>query len=172
MRFRGRCFRGLDPGWSFSPTSGEGARQTGGRFNPPGKAVLYLATAYDTAIGECAQGFGSRIPPLTLCEYDVDCEPVVDLSNDAGRDAAGVELADLACPWKMLMDQGVPVPSWEVAQQMEVQGFAGMLVPSFFFGADARQVNLVVWNWSDRPPLMVKVHDPTGRLPKDRKSWE
>lgn len=172
MRFAGRCFRGHDPGWSFSPTSGEGARIAGGRFNPLGKPALYLATSIDTAIGECLQGFANRMPPLTLCEYDVDCDPVADLSTGAGRKAHKVSLEALSCPWKALMAQGEPVPSWTVASDMAAEGFAGMLVPSFFVGATAEHVNLVLWSWSDALPTMVKVHDPSGRLPRDRKSWE
>lgn len=172
MRYRGRCFRAHDPGWSFSPTSGEGARKTGGRFNPSGKPVLYLATAYDTAIGECVQGFANRIPPLTLCEYEVDCEPIGDLSNEAGRAALNVRLSQLACPWKRLMDAGEAVPSWEIADRLEAEGFAGMLVPGFFVGAEERHVNLVLWTWGDTLPTMVRAHDPSGRLPRDRKSWE
>lgn len=172
MRFAGRCFRGHDPGWSFSPTSGEGARITGGRFNPPGQPTLYLATAYDTAIGECTQGFANRMPPLTLCEYDVDCDPVADLASAAARSRLGVKLASLACPWKQLMEKGQQVPSWEVAAEMAAGGHVGMLVPSFFVGASAAHVNLVLWDWGDAPPKMVRVYDPDDKLPRDRRSWE
>lgn len=172
MRFQGRCFRGHNPEWSFSPTSGEGARITGGRFNRKGKATLYLATAYDTAIGECTQGFANRIPPLTLCEYDVDCRPVADLTGEAERMALGVALGDLSCPWKQLWERGEPVPSWQVAERLEADGFIGILVPSFFVGAEERHVNLVLWDWSDAVPKMVRVHDPEGRLPKNRTSWK
>jgi RES domain-containing protein len=172
LRFEGRCFRGHDPRWSFSPTSGEGARITGGRFNPPGKGALYLATAIETAIGECLHGFANRMPPLTLCEYDVDCDPIADLSTPSGRKGHNIRLEALSCPWRLLMGEGKPVPSWEVAAAMESQGFAGMLVPSFFVGAAAKHVNLVLWNWSDAPPTMVRVHDPSGMLPRNSKSWD
>lgn len=172
MKFQDRCFRGHDPGWSFSPTSGEGARIAGGRFNPPGKATLYLATSIETAIGECMQGFANRMPPLTLCEYDVDCDPVADLSTEGGRKPHKVTLKALSCPWKELMAKAAAVPSWQVAADLEAGGFAGMLVPSFFVGATAKHINLVLWRWSDAPPTMVKVHDPSARLPRDRKSWE
>lgn len=118
------------------------------------------------------QGFANRMPPITLCEYDVDCDPVADLSTDAGRQSHKVTLKALSCPWKELMAKGRPVPSWKVASDMEARGFAGMLVPSFFVGAAAQHVNLILWNWSDAPPIMVRVHDPSGRLPRDRKSWE
>jgi RES domain-containing protein len=39
-------------------------------------------------------------------------------------------------------------------------------------GAAAKHINLVLWDWSDAPPDMVKVHDPFGRLPRNRKSWD
>lgn len=172
MRFQGRCFRGHHPGWSFAPTSGEGARQKGGRFNRPGKATLYLATAYDTAVGECAQGFSNRMPPLTLCEYDVDCDPIADLSTAAGREAHSISMDELACAWMMLMEDGDVVPSWKVAERLEAEGFVGMLVPSFFPGAQERHVNLVLFKWGGDLPSLVRVYDPDGRLPRDRRSWD
>jgi RES domain-containing protein len=171
LRFQGRCFRCHDPGWSFSPTSGEGARLKGGRFNRPGKPALYLSTAYDTAVGECTQGFANRVPPLTLCDYDVDCDPIADLSTRSARATQSVSIEDLACPWMKLMEDGNPVPSWAVAERMEAHGFVGLLVPSFFPGAEARHVNLILFKWSNDPPTMVRVFDPSDRLPKDRKSW-
>lgn len=70
------------------------------------------------------------------------------------------------------MADAKPVPSWNVAKHMEAQGFAGILVPSFFHGANKSHINLVLWDWSDEPPRMVKVHDPTDRLPRNRKSWD
>src|SRR3546814_4807925 len=72
LRFEGRCFRGHDPAWSFSPVSGEGAAITGGRFNRKGEPTLYLALDIMTAVSECTQGFSHRLQPLTMCEYDVD----------------------------------------------------------------------------------------------------
>ena len=172
MRFQERCFRAHDPSWSFSPLSGEGARLKGGRFNRPGKATLYLSTAYDTAVGECTQGFANRMPPLTLCDCDVDCDPIADLSTAAARAALSVTLEELACPWMTLMENREPVPSWQVAERMEAQGFAGMLVPSFFPGAEAKHLNLVLFTWGDDLPTLVRIYDPTGRLPKNRSSWE
>lgn len=133
--------------------------------------MLYLSTAYDTAIGECTQGFANRMPPLTLCDYDVDCEPIADLSRDASRTALSVSLKDLACPWMRLMEDGEPVPSWQVGERMEAQGFVGMLVPSFFPGAEAQHLNLILFKWGDDLPALVRVY-ATERLPKDRSSWK
>ena len=166
MRFQGRCFRAHHPAWAFEPTSGEGARLTGGRFNRKGSAALYLALRLETAVGECSQGFAHRIPPMTLCEYEVDVEPVADLASEEGRKALKVRLDDLQCPWLQLVLDGRKAPSQEVAERLKGEGYAGALVPSFMPGAGPDDVNLVLWAWGDRRPRLVKVHDPEGRLLK------
>jgi RES domain-containing protein len=112
------------------------------------------------------------MPPLTLCDYDVDCDPIADLSSDAARAAVSVTAADLACPWMALMEEGKPVPSWQIADRLEAKGFVGMLVPSFFPGAGAKHLNLILFTWGDKPPTLVRVYDPSDRLPKDRSSWD
>ena len=65
VRFRGLAYRAHNPRWSWAPTSGEGARLHGGRFNPKGVPALYLSLNTSTAILEATQGFASRFPPLT-----------------------------------------------------------------------------------------------------------
>lgn len=171
MRFRGRCYRGHDPQWSFTPTSGAGAALTGGRFNRRGQPALYLSLSIVTAVGECIQGFSRRMQPLTICEYDVDCEPVADLRTAEGRAAVGVDPADLECAWLGLMLDGEEPPSWRVADRLARDGHAGLLVRSFVPGASADDVDLVLWRWGEEPPRRVTVFDPSGRLPVDRSSW-
>lgn len=166
MRFQGRCFRAHHPAWAYDPTSGEGARLTGGRFNRKGTEALYLSLRLETAVGECSQGFAHRIPPMTLCEYEVDVDPVADLASGEGRDALGIRLEELACPWLALTMDGQKAPSQEVAERLEHEGFAGALVPSFIPGAGPEDVNLVLWKWGSRRPRLVRVHDPEGRLVK------
>lgn len=95
MRFTGRCYRGHDPRWSFSPISGAGAAVIGGRFNRKGEEALYLALDVMTAASECTQGLTQRLQPLTMCEYEVDCEPIADLGDGAGQGLHGVAAADL-----------------------------------------------------------------------------
>jgi RES domain-containing protein len=171
MRFAGRCFRGHDPMWSFSPLSGAGAAKTGGRFNRKGEATLYLALDIITAVNECTQGLAQRLQPLTICEYDVDVEPVADLRGDAERAAWSVRDEDLACGWLSAMRAGRVPASWLVAEALQDAGCAGMLVPSYVPGAGAGQHNLVLWRWGPDLPTQVAVHDPAGRLPRDQSSW-
>lgn len=171
MRFEGRCFRGHDPAWSFSPVSGEGAAITGGRFNRKGEPTLYLALDIMTAVSECTQGFSHRLQPLTMCEYDVDCAEVADLRDEDGRKRHSVELADLACGWLTCLRDRREAPSWLVADKLRKENFCGILVPSFVPGAPASHYNLVLWRWGPDLPHKVAVYDPVGRLPKDQTSW-
>ena len=171
MRFEGQCYRGHDPAWSFTPLSGEGAAITGGGFNRKGEPTLYSALDGITALLECTQGLGNRLLPLTMCEYDVDCDSIADLRDDKGRAQHGVALADLACGWLGFLLNRREAPSWVVVDRLKAEGHAGMLVPSFAPGATAANSNLVLWNWGPDLPHKVDVYDPTGRLPKDQTSW-
>jgi RES domain-containing protein len=152
--------------------SGAGAAKTGGRFNRKGEPTLYLSLDIMTSFGECTQGLTQRLHPLTMCEYDVDCEPVADLRTEAGRVGHGVAYEDMSCGWMSYMRRGAEAPSWLVADQLKQQGFVGMLVPSFVPQATAENCNLVLWQWGVDLPTSVQVFDPTGRLPMDRASWK
>lgn len=171
MRFVGRCYRGHDPAWSFTPLSGEGAALTGGRFNRKGEPALYLSLDIMTAVGECTQGFSHRLQPLTMCEYDIDCAEVADLRNAAGRDKHGVAWDELACGWLAFQSERREAPSWLVAERLRAEGYCGLLVPSFVPGASDANHNLVLWRWGPDLPHQVIVYDPSGRLPKNQLSW-
>ena len=171
MRFVGRCFRGHDPAWSFSPLSGNGAAFTGGRFNRKGEPTLYLSLDVMTSFGECTQGFSRRLQPLTICEYDVECDDVADLRDEASRAALSVALDDLACAWLDFQLRGRQAPSWLVADRLRAAGHSGIIVPSFVPGATDANSNLVLWRWGPDLPHRVEVYDPTGRLPKNQLSW-
>ena len=171
MRFAGRCYRGHDPGGAFSPLSGDGAARTGGCFNRKGEPTLYLSLDVMTSFGECTQGFANRLQPLTMCEYDVDCDGIADLHDDAGRVAHGIERADLACGWLTFQLAGKQAPSWLVIDRLKAAGQSGILVPSFVPGATDAHTNLVLWRWGPDLPHKVDVYDPSGRLPKNQLSW-
>jgi RES domain-containing protein len=171
VRFEGLAYRAHNPRWSWAPTSGEGARLHGGRFNAKGTAALYLSLDTSTAIVEATQGFGSRFPPLTLVTYDVDCEDLIELTTEVELRRHHTSRAELACAWLALAAAGKPVPSWRLAQRLRAAGAAGVLVPSFALGADATARNLVLLRWGDAQPHAVRVFDPDRRLPRDARSW-
>lgn len=171
MRFAGRCYRAHDPAWSFTPLSGAGAAITGGRFNRKGEPTLYLSLDVMTSFGECTQGFTKRLQPLTMCEYNVDCEGVADLRDDAARTAHGVSRDELGCAWLSFQLAGKKAPSWLVIDRLRAFGSSGMLVPSFVPGATDANANLVLWRWGPNLPHKVDVYDPSGRLPANQLSW-
>lgn len=171
MRFRGTVYRAHDPRWSFEPLSGEGARLHGGRFNTPGTPALYLSLDVETALAEANQGFSRKIDPTLIVAYDVDCEPVADLTSAAFLQSNNIDAGDIACPWLRYKLAGLHAPSWALAEALRSQGFAGLKVASQLAGASANNVNLVLWHWSDRRPAKVVAHDPDKRLPKDQSSW-
>ena len=88
MRFRGLVYRAHNPRWTWNPTSGEGARRHGGRFNRIGVPALYTSLSPITAIREASQT-GRPLQPVTLCAYEVDAEPVFDALDPSQREALG-----------------------------------------------------------------------------------
>ena len=171
MRFRGEVYRAHHPRWAYLPTSGEGAALHGGRFNPKGMAALYTSRRLETAWLEAQQAFPFKAQPTTICAYAVDCDDVLDLTEERERVRQGLSAADLACPWEDLASQGVTPPSWALAKRLCGAGAAGILVPSFAPGAGPFDVNAVFWRWSDSPPHQVRVIDDLKRLPQDDVSW-
>ena len=172
MRFVGRCYRGHDPKWSFTPLSGEGAKLTGGRFNRKGQPTLYLSLDVLTSVMECTHGLIHRLEPLLMCEYDIDCDDIADLRTEAERAQLGVDDTDLGCGWLSYQIAGKQAPSWQVADRLRHAGHAGIIVPSFVPGATGKNANLVLWRWGPDLPHKVTVYDPSERLPKNQLSWD
>lgn len=171
MRFQGTCYRAHDPRWSFAPLSGAGAAIHGGRFNPRGLAALYLSLDVLTAVKETSQGFAFKILPCLICSYEVDCQDIADLSTEEERASHAVSLDELSCAWFADAARGGEPSSWRVARRFIEVGIAGIVAPSFAPGAGGADRNMVLWRWGDRLPHKVAVVDPTGRLPKDQRSW-
>lgn len=124
-----------------------------------------------TAVKEINQGFAHKIEPCLLCSYEVDCADIVDLRGEASRRAAKVKTGELARAWFADAASGREPASWRLARRFIDQGKAGALVPSFAPGATEADTNIVLWKWGEKLPHKVAVHDPSGRLPKDRLSW-
>lgn len=167
----GPVFRAHNPEWAWNPLSGEGARRCGGRFNRIGVEALYKSLHVLTALRE-ASTLGRPMQPLTLCEYEVDCDRVFDSRNSAAMSEEGLTIDELRCPsWERDMLAG-RIPSSQVAaEQLKARGYHAMLALGFARGSLFDDVNLVFWNWSDSLPNRVTVIDAENRLPRDRSSW-
>lgn len=165
--FNGLAYRAHHPMWSYTPLSGEGAKRHGGRFNSPGCATLYLALDPTTAWMEAQQGFPFKPQPMTLVAYQTQAIKLVDLNDLSVLQTLGWTAQDLACSWEDLAAQGIQPPTWRLAEQLLKLNVAGARVRSFAPGCDARNQNLVLWQWADT----VQVIDDFGRLPKSAQSW-
>ena len=132
--------------------------------------TLLVARHHDI-VRECTQGFVNRLQPLVMCEYDVDCDGIVDLRDDAARRIQGVDRGDLACSCLTFQLAGKDARSWLMVDMLKSAGNSGMLVPSFVPGATDANVNLVLWRWGPELPHEIDVYDPTGRLPQNQLSW-
>lgn len=164
MKAPDTAFRAHNPLWSHRPTSGEGAARHGGRFNRIGWPALYLSLRYETAVLEAAQGFAKKLQPLTIVQYEIDCEDVVDLTQRPEQTKWKASLAMLTCPWLALAEAGQAVPTWDLAERMRTVGVAGIMVPSFAPGAGRADRNLVLWKWGSRRPHRVLAIDDENRL--------
>ena len=171
MQFKGLAYRAHNPYWSFSPTSGEGAKLHGGRFNPKGTPALYLSFTAPTALAEYNQGFPHRPQPSTLCAYEIDCEDILNLIDGDQRKIALISLSEIACAWELMVTKKQKPPTWEMAERLIGSGFAGIIVPSYAKNAPSGGMNIVLWDWQDALPHQVKLIDDDNRLPKNQDSW-
>ncbi len=89
----------------YDPSSGEGARKVGGRFNPPDSfPVLYMCTTRPCAVAEL-QHMGQRQPitlagllPRQLYRYEIKLTQVLDLTDLNALDALGLDPGTLVRP--------------------------------------------------------------------------
>jgi RES domain-containing protein len=126
---------------------------------------------FETAWLEAQQGFPLKSQPLTICAYQADIENVLDLTDAETRTRLSVSEDDLACAWRGLHADKLPVPTWELAKQCMANGTHGIIVPSFAIGAGVLDRNLILWQWSESRPSQVVVIDDEGRLPSNPDSW-
>lgn len=162
-----RFYRAHVPEWASQPLSGAGAAKGGGRLNRIGTPALYLSDSIETAIAEYQQ-LSALMPPLTLVTYEVALGPVVDFSGGFDPAHWPALWGDLMCDWRRLaFYEGIDPPSWDIADQVRAAGHRGVLFPA----VRGTGTNLVLY-----PELLsagdhLAVHDPDGRLPRDRASW-
>ncbi|WP_447894413.1 RES family NAD+ phosphorylase [Vreelandella sp. GE22] len=169
FHYKGIVYRGHNPRWHHAPASGEGAAHSGGRWNPPGLPALYTSERFETAWLEAQQGFPFKTQPLTLCSYEVDCGPLLDLCEP------DIQLRVHPDPERWLKEAWLekklkrqPVIAWQIVERLRHMGFAGIRVPSQATGATCRDVNIVFWNWSLNTPTRVSVIDDERRLQSER----
>lgn len=100
ITLRAICWRHIRHG--RDPLAGTGARIQGGRWNPPNSfSVLYLATDKATVAAEFRRlAARQRLSPESflpraMYSYDIELTALLDLTDDAVREAVGLTADDL-----------------------------------------------------------------------------
>ncbi|NJK92411.1 MAG: RES family NAD+ phosphorylase [Blastochloris sp.] len=138
--------------------SGHGARQHGGRWNPPGLPTLYGSTTDITALEECKAndryyGIETRSPRL-LVAVDARLTRMLDLTDPALRRKLGLTLKELAAEdWRKLQEARKESLTQMLGRAVADAGGSGLLVPS---ASVHRGVNVVVFP-GDRGPDRLTV---------------
>jgi RES domain-containing protein len=165
FQYRGLVYRGHNPLWQHEPESGEGAARKGGRWNKAGQHALYTSERFETAWLEAQQGHPFKTQPLTLCTYQVDCGPILDLCDPTTRARVRPNPETwIHEAWLEKKRQRRPVIAWEIADMLIDLGFVGIRIPSQVKAATDRDINIVFWRWSQVVPTMVRVIDDEDRL--------
>lgn len=156
-------YRVLNPEWSWEPLSGEGARIHGGRFNRVGLPALYTSLTILCAIRESTDI--RRVQPQTICQYEVDADPVFDGTSERELKALGINPVDLSCEnWRYETFSGLIPESQKLADRLIVEGFVGLLYPSYSAGSSPTDRNLVLWKYGDKPPSRIVLVDDRNAL--------
>ncbi len=161
-------YRVIVPRWSHSPTSGAGAARKGGRFNRSGLEALYLSREVETAVEEYRQ-HELLLPPGTLVTFLVGPLTVVDFARGYENGRWDPIWAEHACNWRHLaFEEHIEPSSWVLGDLALDAGAAGILFPS---AVRAGGTNLVLFNSSQLPARLLRVHDPDRQLPQDGSAW-
>ncbi len=163
MRFEGKLYRALNPVYAREPLSGRGAELYGGRFNPRGMPALYTSLSIMTAIREANQV--GNLQPTTLVCYEAEIDAVFDTRDADALAAEGMDAASLAdMRWRDQMRRSGEARTQAFARRLLVRGFQGLLTRSFAPGAQADDLNLVLWSWGTSAPSRLFVIDDEKRL--------
>ena len=135
--------------------SGAGARQRGGRWNPPGIAAIYGSTTDTAALEEAKAndryyGLETKTPRIVVA-INAQVRRMLDLTAPTTRRRLGITLAGLAGEdWRKLLQAGQESLSQALGRAAASTGASGLLVRSV---AVRRALNVIMF-----PPLGSSGH--------------
>lgn len=163
ISYKGKLYRALNPIYACEPMSGRGAELHGGRFNSKGAPALYLSLSVMTALREANQV--GNLQPTTLVSYEAEIENIFDSQDDIALNSVGIDSIMLAAAtWRDEMRTQGESKTQTFARQLSEAGYNGLLVRSFAPGANANDVNLVLWRWGRTSPFRLVLIDDEQRL--------
>jgi len=165
MEYHGLLYRAVDPRHWGEPLSGQGAAETGQRFNRKGEAALYTALRPETVLREKMQE--GPLQPLLIVAIRADASHLFD-ARDAGALAAHGLTPDAIGQdgWREEAAREGLSSGQRLAETLRAAGHPGMVVPSYAEGTTARDVNIVFWRWGVAGGARLEVVDDSGCLPR------
>ena len=128
--------------------TGEGSRQFGGRWNPPGIRAVYASFAPQTAMAEALSNFSyygfdiADSMPRVFVAIRVSLVAVLDLTEGATRQRLGVSSQRMSADdWRKMQHDGLQSLTQMVGRAAHTAGLRGFLVSSST-GATGRNI---VW---------------------------
>jgi RES domain-containing protein len=149
--FEGTVYRSVVPKYAteHDVLTGEGARQHGGRWNPPGVAVVYASLTPETAMAEALaqyRYFGLPLHaamPRMFLAIEARLRTVLDLTAGEVRRRLRVSADAMTnIDWRKQVAAGVEPITRRLGEAASGTGLEGLLVPS---AAERNGVNLLVF---------------------------
>ena len=118
-----------------------------GRFHRDGPRALYLSATPEGCIVATARYITGDPTPRGIFPLDVQQAHIVDLRDGQATMALGIDTTHRACEWQSLRAQGLPAPTWDIADRVRALGLDGMLYAS---RSDPQKTHLTLFRWNER----------------------
>ena len=122
------------------------ARAPEGRSHRDGQRALYLSETPDGCRVATRRYLTDDTPARAIFPLQVSRAVVVDLRDRVATDALGIDTTHRACEWQKLRMQGLPSPTWDIADRVRALGLDGMLYAS---RSDPALTHLPLFRWNE-----------------------
>lgn len=117
-----------------------------GRFHRDGQRALYLSASPEGCIVATARYVTGDPAPRGIFPLDLQQAQIVDLHDGRATAALGIDTTHRACEWQDMRTQGLPAPTWDIADRVRALGLDGMLYAS---RSDPRKTHLTLFRWNE-----------------------
>ena len=117
-----------------------------GRSHRDGQRALYLSLTPEGCIVATRRYTAADAPARAIFPLKITGAQVVDLRDRAATAALGIDTTHRAIEWQALRAQGLPSPTWDIADRVRALGLDGMLYAS---RTDPAKTHLTLFRWNE-----------------------